>query len=123
MLGFVIVLVVAILALALIVLYVVRQQVQHNQHAERIVEDNRTPALQYVVPTGQDPAVILAELERGGYTATVDPSGAAQVVSIACPAGVERERARVRSLISAADVTTPNEGVPVDVDVRFRDET
>lgn len=120
--AFAIVILVALVALGLIVLYVVREQVRQRQHVDEELHEERTPTLEYVVPTGQDPVVILAALERAGYTATVDPHHARQVVLIACPAGVERERAHVRSVIEAADVTAPQDGVPLEVDVRFRDE-
>jgi hypothetical protein len=115
----VLVLVVAVVA----TMYVLRGQVRHRQHVDEVIDDERTPTLEYEVPTGQDPSVILAALTRDGYTATVDPSGAHQVVSIACPTGVDRERARVRSVIESANVTAPDDGAPVDVEVRFRDET
>ena len=121
--GFVIVLVLAVLALALVVLYVLREQVRRRQAVDEVVEDERTPTLEYEVPTGQDPSVILAALTQAGYTAAVDTSGAHQVVSVVCRAGVDRERARVRSVIESANVTAPDDGVPLAVDVRFRDET
>jgi hypothetical protein len=121
--GFPIVLALALLALLFIVLYYLREQVRHRQHVDEVVEDERTPTLEYDVPTGQDPAVILAALTSAGYTATVDPTGVHQVVSVACPAGVDRERAHVRSLIESANVTAPDDGVRLDADVRFRDES
>jgi hypothetical protein len=121
--GFPIVIVLVLLALLLVVLYFLREQVRHRQHVDEVIEDERTPTLEYEVPTGQDPSVILAALTRDGYTATVDPSGAHQIVSVACPAGVDRERAHVRSLIESANVTAPDDGVPLDVEVRFRDES
>jgi len=119
---FPIVITLAILVLGLIVLYVVREQVKHREQVDAELSDPRTSTLEYVVPTGQDPAVILAPLEQAGYTATVDPSGAHQIVMVHCPAGRDRERARVRSLIESANVTAPQDGVPISVDVRFRDE-
>jgi len=117
-----IVIVVAVLALALIVLYVVREQVKLREQVDEDLDDGSVPTLEYAVPTGQDPAVILAALHRADYTATVDPNHAHQIVLIACPGGVEPERATVRSVIESASVTAPQDGVPLEVDVRFRDE-
>jgi hypothetical protein len=103
--------------------YVVREETAKRAHVDRVLASEQTPTLEYSVPTGQDPAVILAALHGEGYTATVDPNHTQQLVLIACPGGLDRERARVRSIIAAADVTTIDDGGPVDVDVRFRDES
>jgi hypothetical protein len=112
-----------IVALVWIVVYVVRGETAKRRRVDHELHEDRTPTLEYSVPTGQDPAVILAALQSEGYTATVDPDHTQQVVLIACPGGLDRQRARVRSIIAAADVTTIDDGGPVDVDVRFRDET
>ena len=120
--AFPIVILLALVALAAIVLYVVRQEMRQRERVDTKLHDDRVPTLEYDVPAGQDPTVILAALERAGYTATVDPGGPHQLVLVECPAGVDRERARVRSVIESASVTTPEDGVPLQVDVRFRDE-
>jgi hypothetical protein len=120
---FPVVLTLAVVALALVVLYVVREQVKHREVVDAELHDEGTPTLEYAVPTGQDPAVILSALETAGYTATVDPSGSHQVVMVHCPGGRDRERAQVRNVIRSADVTAPDDGAPVDVPIRFRDET
>lgn len=115
----------AILALLLITLYVLRQQgsfVRRHNEVHRELQSETTPTLEYDVPTGQDPVVILAALDRAGYTATVDPKHAHQRVLVGCPAGIDGERERVRSVIESASVTTPEDGVPMRTDVRFRDE-
>lgn len=116
----------AVIALALITFYVVRQQTGFLRRREEIdheLHSERVPTLEYAVPTGQDPAVVLAALEQAGYTATTDTTTHPhQTVLIACPGGVEGERARVRSVIESANVTTPDDGAPVDRVVRFRDE-
>lgn len=115
----------AIVVLALIVLYVVREQTgffrRHNeQHRE--LQSGSTPTLEYDVPTGQDPVVILAALEQAGYPATVEPRHAHQRVLIECAGDPDAERERVRSVIESADVTAPDDGAPVAGVVRFRDE-
>jgi hypothetical protein len=122
MLGILIATVLAVAALVWIVLYVVREQLKEREQVDKELHGDETPTLEYAVPEGQDPAVVLAALERAGYTATVDPNGPHQVVLIACPAGVDRDRAHVRSVIESGSVTAPQDGVPMQVDVRFRDE-
>jgi hypothetical protein len=115
----------AIIALGLITLYVLRQQtgfVRRHQRIDEELHSPDTPTLVYEVPVGQDPTVILAALERAGYTATSDATHPRQTVLIACPGGIEGERARVRSVIESASVTAPDDGVPLATDVRFRDE-
>jgi hypothetical protein len=94
---------------------------RHNEVHEELRSD-RTPTLEYVVPTGQDPTVVLAALDRAGFTATSDPTHPHQRVLIECPEGVDAQRGEVRSVIESASVTTPEDGVPVQAHVRFSDE-
>jgi hypothetical protein len=122
MLGVLIATVLGIVALAAIVLYVIRQQLAEREQVARELHDEHTPTLEYALPTGQEPALILAALEQDGFTATVDPHHARQRVLVSCPGGVDRHRARVRAVIASAMVVTPEGGVPPEPDVRFRDE-
>jgi len=122
MAGVLIATVLAVGALVWIVVYVVRQESIRRARIDEELHDARMPTLEYEVPTGQDPAVILAALEREGYTATVDPAHVHQLMLIACPFGVDRERARVRAVIEAATVSAMADGVPTQVEVRFCDE-
>jgi len=94
---------------------------RHNEVHEELHED-RTPTLEYAVPVGQDPTVVLAALEQAGFTATSDPSHPQQTVLIACPAGVDAQREGVRRVIESAGVTTPQDGARVPDRVQFRDE-
>jgi hypothetical protein len=119
---FSVVLVLALIALGAIVLYVARQQMRQRQRIDEELGSPRIAILEYAVPTGQDPTVILAALEQSGYIATVDLRGAHQHVLIACPVGIERERAHVRATIESASVTAPEDGVPPAADVQFVDE-
>jgi|SRR5215217_1229512 len=113
---------VALLALGALALRQLRASSIEREVIDHELHDERTPTLEYAVPTGQDPVVVLAALERAGYTAVVDPHGAHQVLIVACRGGVERERAHVRSVIESAGVVRHEQIVPVPVDVRFRDE-
>jgi hypothetical protein len=122
MIGVLLATVLAFAALAWLVLYVVREQAAKRIRVSEVLHDDHTPTLEYSVPTGQDPAVILAALERAGYTATADPNHGHQRVLVACPAGMDQQRSEVRSVIESASVTAMDDGVPLEVDVRFRDE-
>jgi regulator of protease activity HflC (stomatin/prohibitin superfamily) len=122
MAGVLIATVVAVVVLVWIVLYVIREQTRAQQKVDETLHDAQTPTLEYEVPTGQDPAAILAALESEGYLATVDTTLPHQVVLVACPAGTDRERARVRAVIQSASVSAMDDGVPLQVEVRFRDE-
>ena len=123
MIGVLLATVIAIAALIWIAVYVFREQASRSIKVSEELNDDRTPTLEYAVPTGQDPAVILAALESAGYTATADPHHAHQRVLVACPDGVDQQRSQVRSVIESASVTAMDDGVPIQPDVRFRDET
>jgi hypothetical protein len=122
MLGVLIATVIAVVALIWIVLYVVREEVAKRERVDEELHSDEVPTLEYAVPTGQDPTVILAALERAGYTAASDPHHTHQRVLVACPDGLEGEREQVRSVIESASVTAPQDGVPVEADVQFVDE-
>jgi len=94
---------------------------KHNDIHEHLHEDH-TPTLEYLVPEGQDPAVLIAGLARAGFTALSDPTHPHQRVLIECPEGVDQQRGEVRSAIESANVTTPEDGVAVPTPVRFSDE-
>ena len=122
MLGVLIATVIAFAALVWIVLYVLREQIAERERVSVELHSAEIPTLEYAVPDGQDPTVILAALEKAGYTATADPHHAHQRVLIACPGGVDRQRARARSVIESASVTPPQDGVPLEVEVQLVDE-
>jgi len=114
---------VALVAIAALVLYLLREQSLKRERVEAELHDAGTPRLEYVVPTGEDPVVVLAALERAGYTAGVDTHGARQVVLVKCPDGTERSRQKVRAVIETAGVSTPKPETQSRADVRFRDES
>ena len=119
--AFWIVILVGLVALGAAVLYMLREQSLARERVEEELHDAHTPTLEYSVPTGQDPAVILAALERAGYTAGVDAHGTHQVVMVKVPDGPDRSRATVRSVIESAHVA-PEESLSMRTVVRFRDE-
>lgn len=113
--------VVVLVVLAALV-FVLAPWVKTRQRQSDAVNDPAAPTLEYRVPASQDPAVVLAALHGEGYEATIDRRDT-HLVRVACPAGVDRERPRVRAVISTADSTSIDHGAPVDTDhIRFTDE-
>jgi hypothetical protein len=84
---------------------------------------DRVPSLRYVVPVGQDPAAVMAALMNEGFEVVRDDAAThSQDLLILCPAGVERERARVRAVI-AHEAGVDMEGNPMpDHAIVFADE-
>jgi hypothetical protein len=81
-----------------------------------------TATIDYLVPDVQDPAVIVAALHAEGFTATTDP-GQTRLVHVSCPAGANRDRAHIRSVIASVHTTSIDAGAPLDPEgVRFTDE-
>lgn len=81
------------------------------------VVDSPTPTLDYQVGEGQDAAAVSAALTNEGLTVAPDPHHPI-LLHVECPAGQDRERARVRAIIAGA--LEAQTGHPVDV--RFQDE-
>lgn len=92
---------------------------------EAVAEDLARPTtstLDYHVPPGQDPVVVLTALSTEGFSATADPHRT-DLVHISCPAGADRDRARVRATIASAHSTAIDTGASMDpTPVRFADE-
>ncbi len=90
-----------VLAVALVVGYSARTTGKVAKKAEaQDARDPRVEALDYQVPDGQDPAVLISALQSEGYTADLEVRDAGRYLAIACPAGRERERARVRNVLA-----------------------
>jgi hypothetical protein len=97
-----------------------------RQRQESLRDDavhERVPSLRYVVPTGQDPAAVMAALMRDGFQVVRDDAAThSQDLLILCPAGIERERARARAVI-AHEAGVDMEGHPMpEHAVFFADE-
>lgn len=70
------------------------------------VHNPKVETLRYHVPDGQDPAVVTTALARHGYGYESMIDRGEHFVTIACPAGMDRERPRVRAVIREADRTS-----------------
>ena len=115
--------VVAVLVLVGCLLLAMRQRTMQQAQKEERVESLASETLEYVMPPGQDPAVLAAALKKEGYTAVGETlTGAAPTVLVDVPRGRDSERAHVRAVIKNLR-TTGFEGAPLEVDeVTFEDE-
>jgi hypothetical protein len=110
-----------ILVLVIASVAVVRMN-RRKEAREARAKSGETEFLRYRMPEGQDPAAVLAALRQEGFDPVQDSETAGREVLIPCPAGKDRERARVRAiLLHAAPLNL--EGDPADTSsVRFADE-
>ncbi|QIX27265.1 hypothetical protein ncot_12140 [Nocardioides sp. JQ2195] len=95
-------------------LWVIRGRERSAAEVARLGDDR---TLTYTVPVGQDPAPVLGALRSEGYEAVLQGSE----ITVACPAGADRERARVRAVISSSPLDMEGDPSPTR-DVRFPDE-
>jgi len=115
------ILVVAILVVVLVFWALGRYQ-RRTETLVHEVEAEDVAALRYRVPTGQDPAAVVAALTQEGYSAIRDTRAADADILVLCPAGVDRERAHVRSVIAHV-AAEDMEGHPMpEHEVLFVDE-
>jgi hypothetical protein len=96
---------------------------RERARTESRLESPHTATLDYAVPLGQDPAVVLAALNKHGVEAIVDPGHGHQIVRIESGDLSPKRRDEIRSIIATADATALDHGVPLAVSsVRFEDE-
>jgi hypothetical protein len=91
---------------------------KHHEATGEVVE-----SLRYHVPRGQDPAAVLAALQIEGYEAVYDDESNTPDVLILTPAGADRERAHVRSVLAHGTAQNlEGDPQPAGRQVRFADE-
>lgn len=121
------ILVLAVVAIVLVAAFVLGGGAAAKTRASRrtTVHDelaDRADTLDYEVPRGQDPALLVAALRQDGYDAAPDPRRT-NLLHIECPSGPDRERPRVRATLESVRHTVMDTGAPVDPEpVRFADE-
>ena len=117
-----IVLVVVLLVVLLAVVFFVIPLARKREHQARAINEPHAPTLDYHVPEGQDPAAVMAALSHEGYDAALDPHDT-QLLRVHCPAGPDRDRARVRSVIEQVPATGIDGNVPLETHrIHFADE-
>jgi hypothetical protein len=118
-----------LLALIVVVVAVVavkRFGSRTNAQSDRLQAEDR-PTLRYLVPAGQDPAVVLGALRGAGYDASPDsePGPSSPIVIIGAPTGGGPDREHVREVLTQLEQTNvnPDDSAPLDLPpVRFTDE-
>lgn len=119
-----VVIVLAILAWVLVSSGVFAKSVQEGEVEVGADADDRSGALAYAVPVGQDPAAVLAALTENGIDAEPETRAGTPHIVVPRPGGVADEsawREEVRAAIAAAD-TSRVDPAPMHVPVRFTDE-
>lgn len=78
---------------------------RRQAEAQKDAKNQDVEMLRYRVPEGQDPAMVLAALQKEGFDAVPDVQGAgpSHDVLVPCVDGVERHRAHVRSVIQSVE--------------------
>jgi hypothetical protein len=113
-------LIVGFLVVGLVVAFALRTWTLDEARTEKRLHEPGAHAVVYDVPAGQDAAVLLAALGRGGYKAVSDMDQGVERVLVDCP--TEQDRARVRDIIEHVH-RTGFEGDELEVGhVRFEDE-
>lgn len=98
--------------------WVLRNRNVDEAAKERSLQSDETPTLTYLVPPGQDPAVLVAALEQSGFDASADVVGGPQRLLVGAHQG-RPDREKMPSIIEdAIDHAKPVDARPV----RFVDE-
>ena len=106
-----------LLVLVVLVLVAVGLRWAGRRQDREVAEATSHPNLRYPVPAGRDPTPVITALQDEGYGAALH--GRDVVVEVA--EDPDRDRARVRSVISHAAANLDGDPAPPE-DVRFRDE-
>lgn len=113
-------LVVAFLVVGLLVALALRRWTLDEAHLEARLHEPGAHTVIYDVPNGQDGAVLLAALDRAGFTAVSGMDRGVEQVLVDCP--TEQDRSQVRSVIEHVHRTSfDGADMPV-AQVSFEDE-
>jgi len=118
--GFIVV-VVGVVAIFLLVPLVQRYNAQRRR-AEELTRSDSVSTVRYVVPQGQDPAVVMANLRHEGFEPVGDSTATEQEILVPCSSDVDRDR--IRHAIAAAPTSLEGGPHPAgdDSEIRFTDE-
>jgi hypothetical protein len=113
-------LLVAFVVVGLLVAFALRRWTLDEARTEARLHEPGAHTVAYDVPAGQDAAVLLAALGRGGYAAVSDMHLGVERVLVDCP--TEHDRAQVRGIIEHVH-STGFDGAEMQVGhVSFEDE-
>lgn len=108
-----------LLILVVVVMLALRGWGRDEARQDAVLDSPATHTVSYVVPDGQDPAILAAALHNAGFTARAHLEGGFEVLRIACE---EEQRAEVRSIIEHVD-RTGFDGAPMHIaHAKFVDE-
>jgi len=110
--------VVLVMICGLVVALVLRSVVMREAQTESRLHDPHTHTLAYTIPNGVEPSMVLAAVERAGFTAVVDPRGRSEHLLVGCE---EADRSRLRGAIEAVPALQ-YDGTPLRDPVVFVDE-
>ena len=104
MVGLVVIALVVLVLLGVVLMMWLNRVSAHTRERHEALSESPT-TLRYAVPEGQDPAVVIAALERAGYTAVRGPAPSMDDdgdVLIDSPHGTP-DREKVREVIAGVD--------------------
>jgi len=89
-------LVVGAVAVVVAIMLALRRWMLDEEQIEAQVRSPKAHRVAYVVPPGQDPAILRAALTHAGFTSALDTENGDERLLVACD---EHERVQVRSII------------------------
>ena len=113
-------LLVGFLIVGLVFMLALRRRTFAEVRTEARLRSPDTPTATYVVPHGQDPAVLMTALTHEGFVSVPDITGGVERLLVEC---AEADRAKVRRIIEHVNYAG-FDGAGTHIDrVRFTDET
>jgi hypothetical protein len=111
---------IAVLVIVVIVALALRRATFAEGRTEARLRQPGPNTVAYVVPNGQDAAVLVAALAHEGYAAVADPEHGVEMLHVECPHPGDRDH--VRSILEHLDRTGLAAAVLHVDQVRFEDE-
>lgn len=91
---------VGILAMGLFTAFLLRRWIRDENRIEAVLHSPQVHTVSYVVPAGQDAAILMAALSLEGYVSITEMGEGIERLTIACE---DRDRAQVRRIIEHVD--------------------
>ena len=116
-------LVIGVLVVGAVVALGLRSWLSDEGQTADEIRSHESTDLVYLMPVGQDPAVLIAALHHAGFQSTTDSRDGHSRLLVDCPGGREHDRDQVREVIEHAHIAG-SDGVAFSGarGVRFEDE-
>jgi len=111
-------LVLTVMVVPLVLLLVMRRFGMEQADAERTLLSPDVPTVAWVVPDGEDPALVRTRLAHAGFSSVLDHSGGQRLVVRCGPA----DRDRVREIIAGTEHATFDGQALQPSQLRFDDD-